>query len=220
MGWNSDGARVVSLADYQDRMRYPALQEIEAYWEGLRQGGRLPGRAEVDPRGMARVLEHAFVLERVAPGVARFRVAGQHLHGLMGMDVRGMPFSAVFQAEARPPLADWLAQVFDTPARLRLTLSGVRGIGKPGIEGQMLILPLRDDFGQVNRALGAFATSGKAGRAPRRFRIVTHRISGLGVTPQRRRTDQPGFAERPAPFAHEKGPDKRPALRLVDPVEG
>lgn len=211
-------AKVISLAAYQDKMQFPQIQEVEAYWEALRNGRDMPVRSEVDPRGLARVLEYAVVLERVAEGVARFRVAGQHLHELMGMDVRGMPFSAMIRAEDRAALAGWLAQVFDTPAKLRLTLSGERGIGRPALAGQMLILPLHDDFEQVSRALGAFVTDGKPGRLPRRFRIAQHRLSVLdkprATAPEP--APAPGFAEGPARFAHEKGPDKRPALRLVD----
>ena len=47
--------------------RFTALQQVRAYWEGLRRGGQLPLRAAVDPRGIAGVLDqgagHLIVLE-------------------------------------------------------------------------------------------------------------------------------------------------------------
>ncbi|MEZ5686504.1 MAG: PAS domain-containing protein [Paracoccaceae bacterium] len=50
--------------------------ELRAYWEGLRQGRQaVPSRAEVDPRGIDRALEYSFILERVAPGMGRFRLS-------------------------------------------------------------------------------------------------------------------------------------------------
>ena len=37
----------------------------------------------------------------MAPSVARFRLAGAHLSELMGMEVRGMPMTALFLPDAR-----------------------------------------------------------------------------------------------------------------------
>ena len=75
--------------------RFAMLAEVRGYWEGLRKGSDLPRRDEIDPRGIVGALENTFLLERVAPGVARFRLAGMQLHDLMGMDVRGMPLTAL-----------------------------------------------------------------------------------------------------------------------------
>jgi len=37
-------------------------------------------RSQIDPRGLEQVLPSAFILERIAPGVARFRIAEHHLN--------------------------------------------------------------------------------------------------------------------------------------------
>ena len=55
-----------------------AVEKIRTYWESLRIEGDIPLRAAVDPRGIEAALEFAFMVERVAPGVARLRLAGGH----------------------------------------------------------------------------------------------------------------------------------------------
>ncbi len=87
----------------EDVSRFAMLAEVRAYWEGLRVAGDLPRRDQIDPRGIAGALENTFLLERVAPGIARFRLAGMQLHDLMGMDVRGMPLSAADRAAGAHP---------------------------------------------------------------------------------------------------------------------
>ncbi|HIC65033.1 MAG TPA: PAS domain-containing protein, partial [Paracoccus sp.] len=49
------------------------------YWHGLRRGRAIPARSDVEPRGISRALDYAFILERIAPGAARMRLAGRHL---------------------------------------------------------------------------------------------------------------------------------------------
>ena len=121
---------------------------------------------------MTGVLANAFVLERIAPGLGRFRVAGGHLTDLMGMEVRGMPVSSMFEAEDREDLRDAVEAVFAEPAMARLGLVSDGGIGRPALSGEMLILPLKSDLGDVTRILGALVMDGEIGRAPRRFRIA------------------------------------------------
>lgn len=162
---------VVEIGPVRARVLFPALGKVEAYWEGLRDGRAMPARAEVDPRGIADVLEFAFVLERVAPGVARIRLAGMHLDDLMAMSVRGMPITAMFLPEARRELQQVIENVLETPAVVRLTLGSDRGFTRPPLDGQMMLLPLRDAHGNVTRILGALETRGKIGRGPRRFMI-------------------------------------------------
>lgn len=152
--------------------RFAMLAEVRAYWEGLRDGGALPARDKIDPRGIAGALENTFLLERVAPGIGRFRIAGMQLHDLMGMDVRGMPLSALFEPAGRNRLADGLESVFTGPSVMELWLEAERGIGRPALEGRMIVLPLTSLRGETDLALGCLAMEGALGRAPRRFAIA------------------------------------------------
>ncbi|MEM1429224.1 MAG: PAS domain-containing protein [Pseudomonadota bacterium] len=173
------GAQIVALSDVAKDLRFPTVALLEAYWHQLRGTRLVPARSEVDPRQIEDSLEYAFILERVAPGMARFRLAGMHLSDLMGMEVRGMPVTAFFTPEARKPLSDAMEAVFDAPAIVRLTLNGETGIGRPGLDARLLLLPLKSDFGDVSRALGCLVTNGPVGRAPRRFSIAHEEITPI-----------------------------------------
>ena len=168
--------------------------ELRAYWEALLAGRPMPARADIDPRGIDRALEFAFILERVAPGMGRFRLAGQHICDLMGMEVRGMPLTSLFAPEGRKQIADLTEAVFARPAIAEAQLVSEAGIGKPGLAGHLVMLPLTDDFGAVTRVLGCFVAeplrnTGEAedihdaGRAPRRFTVTGARIKPLEMPP-------------------------------------
>ena len=165
---HQNSGNVISLETRQLFTRFPALSKIEAYWERLRQGRIAPARSEIDPRDLESVLEYAFVLDSVAPGVARLRVAGNHLSDLMGMEVRGMPMTAMLLPEARPELMNALDYVFKG-GRAHITLSSPRGFGRGELAGGMVLLPLTDAEGRITKVIGALQTFGKIGREPRRL---------------------------------------------------
>ena len=211
--------------------RFAMLAEVRAYWEGLRTGPDLPRREQIDPRGISGALENTFLLERVAPGVARFRLAGMQLHDLMGMDVRGMPLTALIDPTGRSRLSAQLETVFADPGALEVRLDAERGISRPALEARMLLLPLTGLRGTVDLALGCLAIHGALGRAPRRFAI-----SGITGSKIERRLDvrravirddedrrEPapvaplhGMAEMPQTFTPAPRPPRgKPNLRLV-----
>lgn len=182
--------------------------EVESYWHALRDGRLMPSRSEIDPRGIAGALEQTFLLERMAPGVARFRLAGNRMADLMGMDVRGMPLSCLFLPDARAAIAEALACVFDEPARVELWLAGPRRLTRGRMAARMLLLPLRDDHGQVTRALGCLAASPVRGAAPHRFTITSdlrQTLIGYGTRPDARSAQNAGPAIA----------SKRPALTVI-----
>ncbi|MFC3118128.1 PAS domain-containing protein [Jhaorihella thermophila] len=77
------------------------IRQAEAYWIALSENGTIPRRTQIDPRALENILPQTFILERIAPGLARFRLAGQHLCALAGMEVRGMPFFGLFLPRLR-----------------------------------------------------------------------------------------------------------------------
>ena len=211
---------------------FPAIAQLEAYWLALRLGDEIPHRADVDPRGLENVLEYAFILERIAPGIARFRVAGSHLNDLMGMEVRGMPVSAMFEGRARKQLASTIEAVVAGPRTARIRLTSKGSIGRAAMTGGIYMAPLRDDQGFASRILGCLQTTGKPGHAPRRFDIssVIEQVSNVGKPcqlPARAETlaqtlapvaPMTGFAEPTTGFSHQPSDtpaSARPNLRLV-----
>ncbi len=160
---------VVSMMSREHERRNAPIREVETYWRALCEADTIPARSRIDPRGIEGALENAFLAERIAPGMARIRVAGSHLLDLMGMEVSGMPLSSLFAPPARDELQRHVTRVFAGPSILRARLRGEDGFGKPAMEASLLLLPMRSDMGDVSRALGCLVTQGRIGRVPRRF---------------------------------------------------
>ena len=159
---------VISLDAVRAERAQPELARLEDYWETIRGNRLMPTRADVDPRDLTGLLSYTFVLERIAPGLAKFRVAGSHLTDLLGMEARGMPISAIFEPAARADLSDALEAVFSDPSVVQMSLDCRGGLARPALTGGMIMMPLRATDGTSTRALGALVMTGPIGRAPRR----------------------------------------------------
>ena len=146
-----------------------AIQELEAYWASLPRSRGVPMRKDVDPVALSGLLEDSFILERVAPGVARIRVAGRNVGRLIGVEPRGLPLTAAFQPQARAAMGQHLEAAFTSPGIAELGLEAPRAVGQPRLDGKILLLPLRDDHGRVSRLLGILVMSGVRGLGGRRF---------------------------------------------------
>ena len=169
---------VIVMEKFRSGKSLSPLKQAEAYWSSLRNGVDIPRRSDIDPRGIENLLEYAFIIERVAPGVARFRLAGQHLSALMGMDVRGMPLTAFFTPQARAHVGAMLENMFEKPAVVELEMKGEARRRRPSYEAKMLLLPLRSDTGEVTRALGVLVSDGPVSTVPARFDVAK-----LGLRP-------------------------------------
>lgn len=167
---------VLSMTDHRTDIGFSALNQVESYWEALRGTRMMPKRSEIDPRGIESALEYTFILERIAPGMARLRIAGSHLSDLMGMEVRGMPLTSFITPTGRRQISDTLEEVFQRPAVCEVRMSAESGSGKPHMDARMLLLPLKSDLGDVSRVLGCFVAHGEVGRSPRRFDVVGAKI--------------------------------------------
>ncbi|TCL09437.1 PAS domain-containing protein [Shimia isoporae] len=165
------------------------LDRMEDYWGSLRRGATVPYRSDVDPRSVQRMLRHSFILERIAPGMAKLRVSCNTLADLQGMDMRGMPIASIISEESREEFREILEQVFSGPATARLDLSTSGGFRRDGKSASMLLLPLRSDSGAINRILGAITVDGAGRKGPTRFDLTESLIREVSV-----RDD--GLAER------------------------
>lgn len=220
---------VVSMTQNVSENGFAPIAQVEAYWEALRGARLMPNRAEIDPRGIEQALEYAFIVERIAPGIARLRIAGSHMSDLMGMEVRGMPLTAFIAPGSRRQVSDTLEEVFETPATCSLTLNSPQSAGMPPLEARMLLMPLKSDLGDVSRILGALVSVGDMGRSPRRFDvssislrpIVSDQSAPMADLPKQKAKVQkpaaqaPGFAEDQPTFRTETPRREAPYLRLV-----
>ncbi|PTW52103.1 MULTISPECIES: PAS domain-containing protein [Rhodovulum] len=188
-------AAVIALSGYRTGGALSALDEVETYWARLRDDqGTLPSRAQLDPRGFSRALSNCFVAEAMAPRHLRLRLTGQHMTDLMGMDMRGMPLSAMILPESRPVLEEKIeALLAGDGASVRLTLISPRSYNRQALFAGMILLPLARENGSPTKILGALATVGTVGWTPRRFQIL-----GETANPEPRPAQDEGEARRPA----------------------
>jgi hypothetical protein len=163
----------------------PRLLSIKTYWKTLRSARRVPARCDLNTAQIDEALPYSFILQRVAPGTARFRVAGQTIHDLLKMDARGMPLTTLFQSEVRSQIKDLIEMAFSGPAMVGLPLVSRGTMLQPTVYGAMLLLPMQDAQDNTNRVLGAFLTQPITCIRPRRFGIdpaQTIRTEALGPT--------------------------------------
>lgn len=205
---------VLVLSDRVRPASRTALTDIEEHWRDLKAASSfLPRRSEVDANRMAGALPHAFVLERIAPGVARFRIAGRAVASVLSGEPKGLPLSVMFTPASCPSLENWLDRCFDAPCLVELLIEAPQGALRPPLRGRLLLLPLLDQTGQVARALGGLLLEGVPRRTNLRFDLseAVPRVETI---------------RRPAParvFAGAAGPTGptglqepgRPYLRLV-----
>jgi hypothetical protein len=172
MAWSdSDVQNVVSMMGREHSQRYAPLREVETYWQTLCGADAVPLRSQIDPRGIEGALEYAFLAERIAPQMAKLRVAGSHLNDLMGMEVAGMPLSTLFAPSDRDKLATAVGHLFADPAIVHIQIVAEGGFAKSALDGELLLMPLRSDMGDLSRAIGCLVTHGRICRTPRRFEI-------------------------------------------------
>ena len=212
---------VVSMEDRARARDLAPLRLIEGHWRSLLNQGALPLRSEIDPRRIEDALEYAFIAEKVTSQMARMRVAGMHLNDLMGMAVSGMPLSTLIAHPFRPKLAEATQMLFARPALIRIELQSSASVWAQPMRGDLILLPLRSDMGDVTRALGGLVTQGRIGRTPRRFDIRKVTVTPIdGALPEMVAPERPAAPDLPETARRPVSPPPAPTqgapwLRLV-----
>jgi|GEM_PF-4213022 len=146
------GPCVSKAADTDDIYRYPINQEVEAYWQALKQDDALPKRNDLDPRGMRNALTQAFVLNVDARG-ARFRIAGSKIADTYHGDLRGMDVTDLISPAKREMITELIFEICQMPAQAQVDLEITDPNGTP-IIAQMILLPMTDANGRASQVLG------------------------------------------------------------------
>jgi hypothetical protein len=187
------------------------LSSLKTYWERLRAGRIAPYRAEIDPRQFESALENMFIIERLGPDNMRIRLAGMKICEMMGMEVRGMQPGFLLDEADRARFDRLLNVVMTEPAVVELRLAAQNRAGT--YRATMLLMPLRSDFGEINRVIGCTSGEGDLYAPPLAFAIqdvaVTPVEPSLSAEPKQL---MPGFAEEPAAYA----PPPAPKLRSIE----
>ena len=166
-----DDDKIVVLERFRSGRSLSPLRQAEAYWLALSENGAVPRRSRIDPRAISNILSHCFILQRIERRSARFRLAGDRLNDLAGMDLRGTPFAALFGTDFRAEAGAILHRVFAGPSIAELRLERPASPQGRMVEARMLLLPLATDAGDVARALGVLVTDADRVRPPVRFDI-------------------------------------------------
>lgn len=204
------GDGLMHLSDHGAAQAERLMRHLRDYWHAIRRGRPVPSRMDVDPAGIGPALDYSFLLERIGPGAARFRLTGQHLIDLTGREMRGLPICALLNPSSRGRFSDVLESVFSGPQLAEFALESPAEYGRPLLEARMLILPLRSDLDDVTRALGCLIAQGRHGVVPRRFDLRQDRVhplfAGGAVTRPSPSAQPPArqreFAEAMASFQH------------------
>lgn len=198
----------------------PAFAQAEAYWLALRAAGEtLPARAAFQPRGLGDILEQLMLLERIAPGQVRIRIAGSEIAGVFGLAPQGMPLTALIDPASRGAVAARTEEMFTRPAITTLELTCDAGRLRPLGKAALLLLPMRGSDGDCNRALACLVSDIPATAAPRRFALYSHNARPLPQGSETSAEDMlPPVAQtatRPGPQNWQPEPRRAPHLRLV-----
>ncbi|WP_299946089.1 PAS domain-containing protein [uncultured Ruegeria sp.] len=212
----SEFGKIIAMDRFDSGRSLSPIRQAEAYWTALLTADGVPMRSQIDPRGLENILEYTFILERIAPGLARFRLAGSHLNKLAGMEVRGMPLTSFFEPNARDDVKTVLDQVFSAPAVAELGLISKGKLGRISLQARMILLPLKSDLGDISRVLGVMISDGMISATPRRFTVAdprVHQVSDIQNPPKPLPQMAEGFAETQSAF------NGAPHLRLVSSRE-
>ena len=186
------------------------LSSLKSYWDRLRAGRVAPYRAEIDPRQFESALENMFIIEKLGPDHMRIRLAGMKICEMMGMEVRGMQPGYLIDEVDRVRFDRLLNVVMAEPAVVELRLVAHNRAGT--YHATMLLMPLRSDFGDINRVIGC--TSGEAELYAPPLAFVIEDVAVTPVEPSHSAEPKqlmPGFAENQAEYA-----GASPKLRSIE----
>lgn len=197
-------------------LKHAGNAALMAFWSGLRAGRPAPYRAEVTAQSLGRTLAgHVFILESLGAGEFRFRLAGGALADLFGMELRGMSAPALFSGADGARFAALAERILALGAVAALEAEATAP-GTAPLKVELALLPLRSDFGRLDRLMGAAYALAAPGEpapllrpAPRRLRLLSSASAAPDAPAAARAEALAGFAEAPKPFAG------RPKLREV-----
>jgi len=131
-----------------------AHEEMFAYWASRRQGGRLPGRASIQPDHFKRHLPTISLIDVFGdPPDYRLRLAGTGLYGVYGREITGQRLQDVYI----PPAAEYWRMELDKIVESRRPGVGVHSLawrGSSHLSILWLRLPLATNGRDVDMILG------------------------------------------------------------------
>ncbi|KPF71668.1 hypothetical protein IP69_05780 [Bosea sp. AAP35] len=182
-------------------MKNTSTRLVFEYWDALRGERAAPERGEIEPGALRHALADTFVLENELIGPV-FRLAGTRLCALLGQELRGRAFTALWpDIESQGEIRRLTQTVMDETAGAVAGLSA-ETTGGATVYLELLLLPLRYRGRTHARMLGAMS----AAITPEwlgldkleSMRMISLRMlwPGAGVRPQ----SQPQIRSQPPKF--------------------
>lgn len=131
-----------------------AHEEMYSYWAGLRRGARLPGRGDVDPAALKRLLPTVSLIDvRREPLDFRVRLAGTGLYSVYGREITGRGLADVYNAAAAAYWHEELTAVVEE-RRAGVGVHSLSWRGANHLSILWLRLPLASNGRDVDMILG------------------------------------------------------------------
>jgi hypothetical protein len=131
-----------------------AHEELFAYWAQLKRSGGLPGRGDLDPARIKRLLPTVSLTQVVGqPRDYRLRLAGTGLYGVYGGEITGKRLTDVYNSAA----ADYWRSELDQVVEERRPRAGHHSMAWRGAAHMTLLwlrLPLASNGRDVDVILG------------------------------------------------------------------
>lgn len=121
-------------------MKHPSSRAFFDYWDDKRGGAPAPDRSELEPGPVRELLGDIFVLSYDQSGGFPFRVAGTRVCALLGRDLKGQGFSALFATASRREIEDIISVVAE---ELLAVIAGITATAEDGsrVHLELLLLP-------------------------------------------------------------------------------
>ncbi len=137
-------------------MKHPVSERLYSYWNSMRGERLAPKRFEIEPSQIANILPDTFILERVNPEIARFRLAGTRICEAFAAEFRGLNLFDLFT------LADkiTLQREFSVIARQgAVGVFEIEGRSQSGrkVDFELVVAPLMHTREVIDRYLGSIA---------------------------------------------------------------
>ncbi len=145
---------VTEFALVEDMARLdPKLRQLLAYWEHARPGTALPGRKDIDPIEIPRLMPHVALLDVLRdPLDYRYRLVGTNIVAMTGYDRTGKRAREIFPAAVMEATVRLLENL--VAKRKPLAFAGrMFWIGKDYRHFEALVLPLASDGQTVDMAI-------------------------------------------------------------------
>jgi hypothetical protein len=137
-----------------------AHEELFAYWASRRAGAKLPGRRDLDPAAMKRLLPTISLIDvQREPLEFRMRLAGTALYDVYGREITGRRIGEIYNNAA----ADYWRRELAEVVRQRKPMVGVHNLAWRGASHLSILwlrLPLAANGTDVDMILGYDAVIG------------------------------------------------------------